>query len=92
MVDIGTLSGSPYSYVLGVNAIDQVVGFSEVYPNSSIVEHAFSWTQASGMVDLGTLGGSKSRATAVNDTGQVVAPVTLLAVKVMPSYGRRKAG
>ena len=34
--------------------------------------HAVSWTQAGGMVDLGTLGGTTSRAVAVNDGGQVV--------------------
>ena len=34
--------------------------------------HAFSWTQADGMVDLGTLGGTSSIAFAVNEGGQVV--------------------
>ncbi len=34
--------------------------------------HAFLWTAADGMNDLGTLGGSNSRANAINDAGQVV--------------------
>ena len=35
-------------------------------------EHAFSWTSGEGMVDLGTLGGSHSRAEGVNQAGNVV--------------------
>ena len=34
--------------------------------------HAFSWTQKGGMVDVGTLGGTFSAASAVNGSGQVV--------------------
>ena len=48
----------------------QVVGISTTAGNAAT--HAFSWTQAGGMVDLGTLGGSYSYAIAVNDSGQVV--------------------
>jgi uncharacterized membrane protein len=36
------------------------------------VTHAFSWTQASGMVDLGGLGGTFTFATAVNARGDVI--------------------
>jgi probable HAF family extracellular repeat protein len=46
-----------------------VVGSAELDVNQW---HAFLWTQAGGMVDLGTLGGSHSYATAVNGSGQVV--------------------
>ena len=45
--------------------------------------HAFSWTPAGGMVDLGTLGGTCSDATAVNASGQVVGFST--------TAGRRRA-
>jgi probable HAF family extracellular repeat protein len=65
-VDLGSLGGQ--SYATAVNDSGQVVG------NGS---HAFSWTQAGGMVDLGTLGGTASGAIAVNATGQVVGLSTL---------------
>ena len=51
-----------------MNDAGQVVGFS--YTASG--PHAFSWTSADGIVDLGTLGGSWSRAEAVTATGQVI--------------------
>src|SRR5438094_792354 len=51
------------------NASGQVVGESDTAGGS---RHAFSWTAAGGMIDLGTLGGAYSAATAVNDSGQVV--------------------
>ena len=35
-------------------------------------EHAFLWTSSGGMQDLGHLGGSFSRAVAINEAGQVV--------------------
>ena len=35
------------------------------------IEHAFLWEQESGMQDLGTLGGTSSIATAINDAGVV---------------------
>ena len=34
--------------------------------------HAFAWSETSGMVDLGTLGGSESHATSINDLNQIV--------------------
>src|SRR6266446_6992546 len=50
-----------------INASGQVVGESDTAGGS---RHAFSWTAAGGMIDLGTLGGAYSAATAVNDSGQ----------------------
>src|SRR5687767_10448170 len=35
-------------------------------------QHAFVWTQAGGMVDLGTLGSETSWPTAINANGQIV--------------------
>ena len=52
-----------------MNEAGQVVGSSSLVPSGEI--HAFSWTQAGRMIDLGTLGG-ETRAVAVNAAGQVV--------------------
>ena len=39
---------------------------------ASAAQRAFLWTPGTGMLDLGTLGGTNSRAYGVNDAGQVV--------------------
>jgi probable HAF family extracellular repeat protein len=61
-----------------VSSNDHVVGWSETtraigtpIPAGGPV-HAFVWTPADGMMDLGTLGGPNSVAVAVNGAGQVV--------------------
>lgn len=79
MVDLGSLGGGS-SEVGGSSAVSlpggpvlsesgQVVGQSTTTTGDI---HAFSWTMAGGMVDLGTLGGDTSGAFAVNGQGQVV--------------------
>jgi probable HAF family extracellular repeat protein len=68
MVDLGTLQGGTSSLANAVNESSQVVGSS----GTADGDHPFSWTQAGGMVDLGTLGGSEGAATAVNASGEVV--------------------
>ncbi|MGH2880350.1 MAG: hypothetical protein ACRDK4_12195, partial [Solirubrobacteraceae bacterium] len=76
LVDLGTLTGGSESRATRVNGRGQVVGWADttsVQPGSdSGIRHAFSWTQAGGMVDLGTFGGAASTAAAVNDNGQVI--------------------
>jgi probable HAF family extracellular repeat protein len=63
-VDLGTLGGAS-SYAADINNGNTVVGWSET---SSGTTHAFRWTAADGMVDLGTLpGDAMSRAVAVLD-------------------------
>jgi probable HAF family extracellular repeat protein len=76
MVNLGTLggcSGGPptqtCSSATGVNDFGQVVGTGYT---AAGMQHAFSWTAAGGMVDLGTLGGPYSSAAAVNNNGQIV--------------------
>ena len=80
MIDLGTLGGTS-SAATAVNNNGQVVGTADT-TNGGLLHgqwDAFSWTQAGGMIDLGTLGGGGteiSDATAVNDNGQVVGDST----------------
>ena len=69
MVDLGTLPGFTDSVAVAVSD-GLVVGQVESNDRDRI-QHAFSWTAAGGMMDLGTLGGNRSAAVAVSH-GQVV--------------------
>jgi probable HAF family extracellular repeat protein len=64
-----TLGGSHQTIISDINNAGQVVGLAYTSGN---IGHAFLWTPDQGMRDLGTLGGPGSRATAVNNAGQVV--------------------
>jgi probable HAF family extracellular repeat protein len=75
MHDLGTLEGMTNSQANGINNKGQIVGVSSentvpttfrafLYDGASLYERAFH--------DLGTLGGSTSSATAINDKGVVV--------------------
>ena len=66
--DLGVLKGQVYSRANGANAIGQVVGFSGPTRDSS-ESRAFVWTYQTGMMDIGTLGGSYAQANAINDAG-----------------------
>src|SRR5919201_330131 len=54
-IDLGTLPGGTSSVARAVSDNGQVVGSSNTASGQT---HAFSWTQAGGMVDLGTLPGA----------------------------------
>jgi probable HAF family extracellular repeat protein len=67
--DVGSLGGL-YSIAVGVNNLNQVVGYSSLVGEED--SHAFLWDTVTGMRDLGTLGGQNSWADSINDAGQVV--------------------
>src|SRR5439155_16140122 len=79
MVDLGSLGGT-FSQAIAVNKNGMVIGSSAIpgdpMRNAVLDTHAFVWTQARGLVDLGTLGGSTSSASAMNDQGVVVGSST----------------
>ena len=68
LTPLGTLGGI-FSNVNAINDHDQITGYASL---SNGVEHAFLWTSAQGMRDLGTLGGSTSYGFGLNNLGQVV--------------------
>ncbi len=75
ITDIGVLKGGIYSRANGVNAYEQVVGFSGTKCDGEN-SRAFVWSASSGvvntgMLDIGTLGGSYAQAYAINDGGFV---------------------
>jgi len=77
-IDLGTLGGASSS-AKGLNDTGMVIGYSEI-PAGGF--HIFAWTESTGMVDIGSLGGTStdlSVATftrtanhALNDSGVVV--------------------
>ncbi|MDH6186028.1 hypothetical protein [Polaromonas sp. CG_23.6] len=76
--DLGTLGRGDVSSATALNDEGQVAGSSNIefgplrgLPNR-VRHHAFLWTAAAGMQDLGTLGGRNSDALALNALGQVV--------------------
>jgi probable HAF family extracellular repeat protein len=70
MQDLGTLPGGCCSSAFGVSADGSVV--VGVAWNDAGDRRAFRWTEASGMQDLGTLGGGESAALGVSADGSVV--------------------
>ena len=77
MVDLGTLPGGTRASALAASADGLAVVGEVVYligPNYTQRSHAFLWTQATGMVDLGNLpGGTESAALAISADGGTVA-------------------
>jgi len=74
LTDLGTLGGTgfnDFSESSGINASGVVIGDSQ---NAAGDDHAFTYTTAGGMVDLGSLGGpgTDSVAYGINSAGTVV--------------------
>jgi probable HAF family extracellular repeat protein len=71
--NLGVLSGNEENgggVALGVNDLGQVVGEASTAARD---QHAFLWTEAGGMQDLGTLPGcTSSTAQGINTSGQIV--------------------
>ena len=82
--NVGFLPGGRRAEGRGLNNLGQVVGESTTdipaaghplrvdYRDKDVQHHAFLWSEAEGMRDLGTLGGDIAWARAVNDPGTVV--------------------
>jgi len=80
VTDLGVLRGDNESSGFWINNYGDVAGCSDTqtsygYPCSGLVggQHAFHWSKATGMKDLGTLSGATvSGAMGINDAGTVV--------------------
>ncbi|WP_155368630.1 hypothetical protein [Catellatospora vulcania] len=75
-VDLGTLTGTCCSQAIAINDLGVVVGSSQVGTGENPPERAFRWKDGI-MIDLGTLGGSRSGAGAINNNGWIVGGSTL---------------
>jgi probable HAF family extracellular repeat protein len=65
LTELGSTDTLPFA----VNTSDTIVG---QMVSSNGQHHAFSWTEAGGFVDLGTLGGVESSALSINNSGWIV--------------------
>ena len=77
MRDLGTLPGGYYSFATAINLRGQIAGVSE----NNRIDPAFGYPEFRAVLwengrirDLGTLGGTSSFATSMNDWGQVIGP------------------
>ncbi|MDX9712940.1 MAG: T9SS type A sorting domain-containing protein [Ignavibacteriaceae bacterium] len=76
LVDLGVLSDSKRSSALAISGEGStIVGYSEI--DSLETTRAFKYSSGSGMLNLGTLGGSWSEAYGVSGNGDVVVGVSL---------------
>jgi probable HAF family extracellular repeat protein len=78
ITDLGTLPGGYYSQASAINDHGQVVGYANFGKTEDVFQpqHAFLYSNGT-MSDLGTLGGTQSYATGINNAGQIVGFSTL---------------
>jgi probable HAF family extracellular repeat protein len=74
MQDLNATTGADITDVVEINDAGQIVG---TFRTGAGDVHAFRYTPGSGLLDLGTLGGSSSTPTGLNDRGEVVGSSTL---------------
>ncbi|HYQ46318.1 MAG TPA: hypothetical protein VER11_30320 [Polyangiaceae bacterium] len=82
VIDLGVLDTAPdETYSSAGQALNEqgtVVGYSHSQVSPSLIsQHAFRWKASTGMVDLGTLGGSYSSAIDVNEHEQIAGTAAL---------------
>jgi probable HAF family extracellular repeat protein len=70
MHDLGILPGGTFSVGNAINDSGQVAGFANINPDDPN-NHAFRWDPATGLHDLGSLGGEDTVAWAMNSFGEV---------------------
>jgi probable HAF family extracellular repeat protein len=74
-IDLGSLGGVAWNTPMAIDEQGDVVGFANATAaaGGSFDAHAFFWTKAGGMHDLGTLqGDTTSQALGINDRGEIV--------------------
>lgn len=77
---IGSLGdGNQFSEAFAINGDEVVVGYSNLVIGTSTRNRGFVWTELTGLVELGTLGFNHSRATDINNKGQIVGNATAFA-------------
>ena len=71
--NIGGLSGANESHAYRINDAGQVMGMSKFYDGSDneVAARPFFYTQATGIIDMGTLGGTKAEPRFINRQGRV---------------------
>ncbi|HKH93543.1 MAG TPA: PKD domain-containing protein [Gemmatimonadaceae bacterium] len=74
MIDLNISTGAAITEVVEINGAGQIVG---TYTNPGGQSHAFRYTTGSGLLDLGTLGGTHSAPTGLNEKGDVAGRSTL---------------
>lgn len=92
MQNLGVLPNASASAATDINNSGQVVGYANIPSPFVQVPHAFLWTSADGMIDLGSLGGTGTippRETgtiprSINDSGTIVGYSTTADNRVHP--------
>ena len=69
---VGTLPGYPYSVARGINDNGEVVGWANTASGATPLRAFLYSISTSTWTDLGTLGGDRSAALAINNSGQIV--------------------